>query len=293
MVLYNQISSCQIRQSMAITTRFNILLLSLGFLTFGGCVVIPIPTGQEDPYDKVNTDLLVGQTNKVQVRTKLGNPAAIYSQDSTYVYTATQANWEIAWLVVGTTGAGAGMETEGEQHFLILEFDEQGTLIDLQLDISDDNPGSCSKMGICHDGAGHVVMLASKAEEAEAKQFPISSTHCGTYLYLDIRNYFGNRNTGQIKIYLDGEYMGYAGQWRKGSFFYWSLDPGRHEISYFPNPGALTFDCRDGELVFVLLRIEDSKPLSLELVSNSEGRKQIGAKGFYLPKRRLIIPESG
>jgi hypothetical protein len=261
----------------------------------GGCLVIPVPTGEEHPYDKVNTDLLVGQTRKDQVIAKLGEPAAIYSQGSTYIYTATQGNWEITWVVIAPApgGVGAGVEIEGEQHFLILDFDEQGILTNLQLDVADDKIGSCSKMGICHDGAGHVVRLASKAEEAKAKEISISSKQCGAYLYFDSHGYFANRNTGQTAVSLDGEYVGYAGQWGAGTFFYWPLEPGRHEIAYLPGQGDLTFDCRKSESKFVLLRIEDGVPLSLEVVNESEGRKQIRARGFYYPKRKLIIPESG
>jgi hypothetical protein len=263
-------------------------------LSLGGCI-IPIHVDEEEPYAEVTAELLADITTKSYVQRHFGKPAATYSQGSEYIYTAYEKNWEIPHFIPRAGGAEVGVATAGKQHFLILNFGENDVLTDLQIDIADDAPGACAETGICHDGFGHIVRLASKAEETKAKEFPISNKQCGIYLYPVI-----NHNTRQTTVTLNGEYMGFVGQWGKGTltFFFWSLDPGKHEITYYsmrpggPGPGTLSFTCRESELVFVLLKMKGEVPLSLELVDNSEGRKQIRNSGFYYPKRKLILPES-
>jgi len=264
------------------------IFMCLMTLSLGGCI-IPIHVDQEEPYKDVAIELVVGHTIKDYVLARFGGPTATYTHGSEFIFTAYEKNWEIPYLLAAPNARPAvGVATAGKQHFLILNFGENDVLMDLQLDIADDLPGSCSDTGICHDGLGHVVRLASKTEETKAKEFPISNKKCGIYLYPGIYH-----NTRQTTVTLNGEYMGFVGQWGKRTFFFWSLDPGKHEITYYPGPGTLSFTCQESELVFVLMKTRDGAPLYMEVVDNSEGRKQIKTLGLIYQKRKLIFPESG
>jgi len=269
------------------STRVCWIIMPLTTFFLGGCIVIPVPTGGAEPYAEVATFLPVEDTSKDDVLRRFGKPAASYSHGSRYVYTKYKRNWEI-WEFIAQSGGGASVKTAGKQHFLVLDFDEEDRLTNIRADIADDWPGSCSETGICHDGAAHLVQLASAAEETDAKKFSISNEQCGIYFYSH-----KDRNTRKTTVTLDGEYQGYVGQWGIRPFFFWRLDPGKHEITYYPGPGTLSFSCREGELMFVRLRMNGEVPSSLELVNHSKGRKQIRSSGAWYPKRKLIVPESG
>ena len=251
-----------------------------------GCVAIPFPTGAEEPYATAVTELSVGITTKDDLPPRFGKPAAIYSHGSKYIFTEYRNYWNIPFM--SAQPSGMGVSTLGKQHFLILDFDDHETLTGMQLDEANDLPGSCSDTGICHDGAGHVVQLASRAEEASAREFSISSEQCGIYLYAH-----KDQNTRKTTLTLNGEYIGFVGQWGIRPFFFWKLNPGNYQITYHPGPGTLSFFCRKGELMFVLFKMKDEVPWSLEVVDTSEGRKQVGSSGLWHPKRKLIVPESG
>lgn len=267
------------------TRRYRIIMCFMAIF-LDGCIAIPFPTGAEEPYASAATDLSVQNTAKEDVLPHFGKPAAIYSHGSQHIFTEYRNYWNIPFI--SAQPSKMGVSTLGKQHFLILDFDDQEILTDIQLDDANALPGSCSDTGICHDGAGHIVKLASKTEEANAKKFLITSDQCGLYLYAH-----KDQSSRRTTVTLDGEYMGFVGQWGIRPFFFWLLDPGKHQITYHPGPGMLSFTCRKGELIFVQLKMKDDAPWFLEVVDNSEGRKQIGSSGLWHPKRKLIVPESG
>jgi hypothetical protein len=267
-------------------THLRWIITCLMALSLDGCIAIPIPTGAEEPYAKVASDLSIDITTKDDVQPRFGKPAAVYSNGSKLIFTEYRNYWDVPFI--SSQPSGMGISTIGKQHFLILDFDDQNILTDIQLDDADDSPGSCSRTGICHDGAGHIIRLASKTQEAIAKEFSVSSDRCGAYLYAH-----KDHSTRQTTVTLDGVYMGFVGQWGIRPFFFWQLKPGKHEITYHPGSGTLSFTCRKGELLFVQLKMKDGVPWSLEVVDNSEGRKQIRSSGLWHPKRNLIVHESG
>lgn len=265
---------------------FRGIMLFMMTFSLGGCA-IPIPAGGEDPYTKEVTDLQLENTTKADVLRRFGKPAATYLNGSKFVYSTYKQTLVVPYIFELWPG-GMGVATGGKYHFLILNFDEQDILTEFQLENAGYMLSSCSDTGICHDGAGHVVQLASKTKEAKAKEFLFPGNQCGIYMYSD-----DFRNTRQTTMTLNGDYQGFVGQWGIRPFFYWQLDPGKHELTYYPGPGTLSFTCRQGELVFVLLTMTDDVPTSLEVVDNSEGRRQIDSSGLVFPKRKLVIPESG
>jgi len=253
----------------------------------GGCV-IPLHVDEEEPFTNVAGELLDGLTLREEVLAVYGEPTAIYSHGSIYIYSAYEKNWEFPYLLVAPySRPAAGVGHAGKRHFLILEFDERGILINHKLEIGNGR-ADCSDSGICHGkaAAGHVVWLADKKAETEAREFPISGNQCGFYLYIE-----GYSLSDQISVALNGEGLGQVNLVGSG-FFYILVDPGRHAIAadqITPNPDSvmLQVTCKVNEHIFVRMKIKGAKssPALLELVGSSEGRKKI-------KRRRLIVPQS-
>ena len=256
-------------------------------LSLGGCV-IPLHVDEEEPFTNAAGELLDGLTIKEHVLAIYGEPTAIYSHGSIYVYSAYEKNWEFPYLLVAPYSQPvAGVGTAGKRHFLILEFDERGILISHRMEIGKGR-ADCTDSGICHSkaGAGHIVWFADKTAEAKAKEFLISSNQCGIYLYIE-----GYWPSDQISVALNGESLGQVNLVGSG-FFKILVDPGRHAITadqITPNPDSvmLPVTCNENEHIFVRLKIKGAKssPALMELVDSSKGRKKIN-------RRRLIVSQS-
>jgi hypothetical protein len=260
-----------------------LLVLSL---VLNGCIV-PLPVDDEIPYKDDFTYLKVGSSKKSDVVSQFGEPAAIYSHGSTYVYSDFEQTWEAPYILVapGCCGAEAGVATFGNRHYLILDFDQQGILQDRRIEVGDGRV-QCTDTGICYSAAGHIVWFAGDEEETRVKEFQTPGNGCGIYLYLD-----GTVFPRQTSVKLDGESLGQVGSIGAG-FFYLEVAKGdhlivAHQAEATPDSDELPVGCRDEELVFVRLKIRHnstSTPL-LERVDHSTGRRKIRG-------RRLINPQS-
>lgn len=265
------------------TVLFSILLSM--FST--GCVAIPIPVDDTAPYTgdfpNPNKDLVT----KNDVIKRFGDPDAIYSHGSIYVYSDFEQTWEVPYFMAapGAYGASAGVATLGNRHYMILTFDKFGYLADRKNETGDGS-ADCSESGICYTSAGHIIWIAGDEEEARIKEFPVSSNECGLYLYLE-----GTDFPRPTSVTLDGDSLSHVGSIGAG-FFYTAVKPGDHQIvakqkNTKPDSVKLPVVCKKNEHVFVRLKIRHnitSAPI-LELVDNSTGRKKIKS-------RRLIIPQS-
>jgi hypothetical protein len=254
-------------------------------LSLEGCV-IPIHVDEEEPYTERAAELLVGHTTRNYVLRHFGKPSATYSHGSEFIYTAYEKNWEIPYFLPGAPSA-AGVTTVGDRHFLILDFDERGILTAHRLEVGKGR-ADCTDSGICHGKApaGHIVRKADKLAEIKAKEFLISGNQCGLYLYLE-----GYSVWDRISVALNGENLGQVNLVGSG-FFYLMINPGRSDITanlIRPNPNSATLSvtCKENELLFVRLKINESmiNPEFMELVDDSKGRKKI-------KRRILIIPQS-
>ena len=75
-------------------------------------------------------NLKVGSTTKNDILNKFGEPGATYSRESTFVYTDFQV--EVGFL----TPLAGSQPAVGQQHFLILSFDQDGVLSDYYVESS-------------------------------------------------------------------------------------------------------------------------------------------------------------
>ena len=242
----------------------------------------------KEPYSAVAADLLVNKTTKDYVLAQYGEPTAIYSHGSIYIYSAYEKNWIFPYIVPGPgSGVSVGEGTAGKRHYLILDFDERGILTAHRLEVGKGR-ADCTDSGICYDkaAAGHIVWQADKMTETQAKEFLVSGNQCGLYLYRE-----GYSLRDRISVALNGENLGQVNLVRSG-FFYLMINPGRSDITanqIRPNPNSATLSvtCKENELLFVRLKIKGSmtNPVLMKLVDEPKGRKKI-------KRRILIIPQS-
>lgn len=252
-----------------------------------GCVVLPIPVDDEVPYTDEFPNPNEELVTKNDVIKRFGDPDAVYSHGSIYVYSEFEQTWEVPYFLAapGAYGANAGVSILGNRHYMILTFDKFGYLADRKMETGDGS-ADCSESEICYTAAGHIIWIASDEEETRIKEFPISSNECGIYLYLE-----GTDFPRRTSVTIDGDSLGHVGSIGAG-FFYIAVKQGDHLIianqnNAKPDSVELPVVCKKNEHVFVRLKIRHnttSAPI-LELVDNSTGRKKI-------KWRRLIIPQS-
>ena len=265
--------------------RFVLFWVLLTVL-LNGCVV-PIPVDDEVPYSGNAPNLKVGSSTKNDVINLFGEPGAVYSHGSIFVYSDFEETWLMPYFLAapGCCGADAGVATFGNRHYLVLNFDERDILENRKIEVGNGR-AHCSNIGLCFTVIGHIVWFADDEEESRIKEFPTLSSECGIYLYLE-----GTVFPRQTSVTLDGDSLGYVGSIGAG-FFYIKVKQGDHEIianqvNAEPESARLPVVCNKNEHYFVRLKIRHnskSTPI-LELVDNSTGRRKIRG-------RHLLIPQS-
>ena len=254
------------------TILLRSVYLLLMSVVLGSC--IPIPVQQDEPFPHATEKLLEEPTSREYIYSLLGEPAS-YEQGSKWVYTAPEIEW-----AMGNYGGGSTI-LQGQQHFLILHFDDQDVVEDHRFESAAPSPFSCTPSLYCHDGAYGVVRFADKITESQVKDFHITQGECGLYLY------------GQVSlertVFLDGEKMG--SYFIPNSFFFWNIEPGQHEIAVHHGTDVsvskLSVTCQESELIFIRLGAF-FKAHQLSIIESAKGRKWVANKG-----RRLIYSESG
>jgi len=259
---------------------FCLLLLSV---VLGSCIAIPIPVHDDDPFPNAREKLLEDRTTREYIFALLGEPAS-YEQGSEWVYTAPEIEWAIV-VATGGYGGGGGGGTMliGQQHFLILQFNDQDVVADYRFESAAPEPRSCTSSLYCHDGANAVMRFADKSTESQVKDFKIAEGQCGVYLF--------GATKPKRTVLLDGEKMGTY--WFGGSFFFWNIEPGEHQIAVHDGNQASTSEllvtCQENELIFIEnVRSFWENRSQLNIIESTRGRKWIAKKS-----RRLIVSESG
>lgn len=251
-------------------------------LILRGCIPLPYP--EKEPYSDDVNNLKVGSTTKNDILGQFGEPGATYSSNSVFVYTDFQS--EVVLL-----GFGGAVGALGEQHFLVLSFDEDGVLSDHFIKSGDSDSHGCIDAGWCSGALNRVLRLSNAEQDARAKQFSAASDQCGIYVY----GHFGWLFT----VSLDGKDMG--GVFSKRYFQNWEIDPGIHEIVISPQPGvnawgwgknpSLSISCAEGEILFIEFKNLWSRSLEQER-DDAEGREQIKDRRLILSGPMRKIPYS-
>jgi hypothetical protein len=245
----------------------GLMLLSLAL---SGC--IPVPRFVEEPFQEDVPGLIAGLTTKDDVLQLFGEPGATYEQESVFVYAKFQET---------ITFIGPDM-TFGNQHFLVLSFDQNGVLGEFSIDTDAPDFRGCSASGWCSAYGARVLRLADSGQDAIAKRFLSPGDRCGIYIYGPI--------SPLVAVSIDGQSIG--GVFSKRYFQFWKVDPGTHEVALVLQPGeeerwglknlpSVSATCAEGELVFIRLKKGWTRAF-LKVVEPSEGRKQI-------EERRLIV----
>jgi len=254
-------------------------LLTIVFL-LGGCVVpvvIPIPAQDEPYFEEKVTNLKVGVTHKDEVVYQIGDPYETYVGGSEYIYKATPESWKILWAVVavfpGSGDAVGGVGTLYKRHVLILSFDEEDLLANVEIETAGDDFGDCTKSGICF-GAGLGSMRYSDASaDAKTKEFQVPKGQCSVYLY-------GPGGKGAYRVQIDNAYTNHM--YSEKAFLHWTLNPGQYKVSIFPDGASFSLDCLEGEINFVHFSDHGKQHSTISLEDSLVGRK-------HIMNRRLVL----
>ena len=113
-----------------------------------GCVVVPIPVDDKIPYADGFPNPDKELVTKTDVIKRFGQPDAVYSHGSIYVYSDFEQTWEMPYFIAGPySGADAGVAIFGDRHYLVLTFDKFGFLADRETVIGNGR-ADCSEQGI-------------------------------------------------------------------------------------------------------------------------------------------------
>lgn len=254
-----------------------ILICLLPVVMMTGCIVIPVPTGEEPYYAKAIPSLQIGNTSKDEVLTELGVPDATYHRGFEIIYMTTQESWKVAWGFILLTpwagDAGGGVETLHKRFVLSLSFDSKDTLSEFEFDMTGDDFGDCTSHGICFGQTNAVMRYADSITESTAKDFKPNKDLCSIYLH-------GLGNKKAYEVSLNGEIP--VNVFSTGAFVHWNTKPGPQSLVIFPEPAFLDFDCKASEITFVHFDLKRLGSSRLRLENDATGRE-------HLSNRRLVL----
>lgn len=121
--------------AIAILKGFLALPLLCAWLGLTGCILVPIPTGEDKllagkPVTEEQLSFLApGKTTAQQVVARLGNPVVIWEEARVFVYNWKMRQGILFWVVggasQGSVAGGAGMTDIPRHYLLLIRFDEQ------------------------------------------------------------------------------------------------------------------------------------------------------------------------
>ena len=116
-------------------TRSMIPPLLCVWIVLAGCVMVPIPTGEDKVLggtpikEEQITFLASGVTGRQEVLERLGNPIVIWEEARVFVYNWQMRQGILFWAVGGASqgamAGGAGMTDIPKHYLLLIQFDEE------------------------------------------------------------------------------------------------------------------------------------------------------------------------
>lgn len=251
----------------------SILIAVACTLIASGCVVIPIPSTQEAPYEGAIDGLETGITRKDAVIEQFGDPDGIYARGSEFIYSETAEKWKIFYASL--LGHAGGVETVDKRFVLLISFDDRDILSGFHVETAGADVGDCTKTGICFGESGAVMRFADVVDENHAKTFPVSNQQCSIYLYGP-----GNKNANRVNLNSSTAVNFLSTR----TFIQWLAEPGMQKVMVSPGNTFLQFDCQAGEIVFVHFDYHWSASSKLLLEDYATGREHV------MNSRLVLLP---
>lgn len=190
-----------------------------------------------------------------------------------------QVREETKWFFAILTPHGSGADTSGDvdHRFLKIEFDRNNVV--KQYDISSSEGTGCNRNGICVRDHRY-MLLAPEQADLDAKSFELPGDRCGVYLY--------GKVSRATSVWMDAHHSGW--QVDKDQYFYWQLEAGTHTIAARNRDNTVSFDCANGESVFLELDLKKNfwgskYTARIERRSEKKGRRAVGkAHRTLMPK---------
>lgn len=253
-----------------------------------GCIGLPVPSNEmlEEYIPEENLSFLdAGVTTKAEVIENLSEPAATFSNGSTWVYRANlRATLQLAACVYALGGRECGKEPLVTKYGLVnLDFDAKGVLSDWDLSYAE--LGECSNKGVCGLSGPYYMILASRSADQAAKKFDVSGNDCAIYLYPHEQfriSYFKSPMRVKIEDVFYTWFRDYS-----ETYLYRELPADSYLVItvYEDQEKSIRLACNAGAVVFIrFFKFAGNDDYDLEVVTESAGQAAI-------EHRRLILFE--
>jgi hypothetical protein len=201
----------------------------------GACIAIPVkpPPGEKPFKDDFLSFIAIGETTRAEVQNRLESGEVRprltrFDDDSVWVYAASRDTWQ--WLVCAGGGytADCGIGGGTRDHFLKLEFDEDGKVRNWE---TSSTLGECSQSGICEEGSS-LMVFASAERDSQAKQSK-SDDYCAIYVFATLP---GGSRDDLISVWIDDLLEGWFVN--ADGYLFKQVEPGPHRIKSSHSSGS-------------------------------------------------------
>ena len=222
-----------------------------------GCVIIPTKAPVRQFEEPAISFLAPGHTTQADVRRILGPPVVTTVDDSRWIYHERGMSREYIMIIGWSADM---MDATPVQYFLLVNFDENGTLTGYDVE---KNGTSCGD-GICV-ARGQYYSIEAEPDETVTAAQRASADQCSVHVFADRPRIGAWIGGDSVEASIDGEQIGYLLD--DDTFYRVSVDSGRHELQtrYITNERGIaglpkpirseetlelqqqTFDCAGGE----------------------------------------------
>lgn len=275
--------------------KYAYLTLIGGFMLLSGCIAIPIPTGQEAPFQQKDLpELVTGESTRFNVLSALGEPNAVYDDERLFLYTKVQTHF--VWLVAigayytAEIGILPGAQTS---HYLGAWFGDGGRLRHLEaiplvesvtsaVEPTDAEQQqaerqrstvNCFRNGFCFATEKGDTLLAPPGAVKAVSSSTMST--CRLTLFVDCGPECEQDSIidpSSVKLRIDGRPIG---PHLPDGYYEFNVRPGRHILAAVGRKRG--FFVLDQEIEREIIACKSPAPLHLKIILSS---KKPGAKPF-------------
>ena len=239
---------------------FKFMAVLVAVLALPGCIVFPTKAPVRQFEEPAISFLAPGLTTQSDVRRILGPPVVTTMDATRWIYHERGLSREYI-IIIGWSADM--MDATSVQYFLIVDFDDSGTLTGYHVE---KNGTSCGD-GICVARGKYYSIEATPDETVEAAE-RLSPGLCSVYVFADRPRIGAWIGGDSVEASINGEQIGYLLD--DDTFFRINVDPGKHELRsrYITNSRGIdglpkrirsqetlriqqaTFECSDGEAYY-------------------------------------------
>lgn len=199
---------------------YKYLAILAAATALSGCVILPSKAPVRQFEEPAISFLAPGLTTQADVRRILGPPVVTTMDASRWIYHERGMSREYIMIIGWSVDM---MDATPVQYFLLVNFDENGTLTGYDVE---KNGTSCGD-GICV-ARGQYYSIEAEPDETVATARPTSPDQCSVFVYADRPRIGAWIGGDSVEASINGEQIGYLLD--DDTYYRVSVDPGSHEL---------------------------------------------------------------